>query len=102
MFEEVDCAFYGTQLKYTLTIKASGFDMQADEFSLTLQGKTSTKTIEKSEMIYEADGAWTFILDTNDFGKGLVELTVKAVINDDDFNGKRVEIVKRPLLRILA
>lgn len=86
--------YVGTKLKYKVTITASGFDQDADDWNVRInRGKTS-RTFSKSECIRGADG-WYVCFDTTEFGPGAYTAVVTAFVPDGDFqDGFRTEVKK--------
>ena len=94
--------YVGTELKYKVTISASGFDQDADDWNVKIiRGKTS-RTFDKSECVHGADG-WYVCFDTAEFGSGSYAAIVTAFVPDGDFpDGYRTEVKKFDLQPVEA
>lgn len=109
-----DNAFQGTMLKYLLEITASGFDMDRDDFEITLKRGAKSLTIPKSDMVVEAytesennilieKHRYYVCFDSAYFGNGVIVAVVTAWIPDTDFEGGvRKEVDKFNLINVLA
>lgn len=96
-----DEAFLGTEKKYLLEIKSSGFDMETDDFNVTIKRGANTIHLEKADMVQDHDGNYYITFDTSDLGTGVASITVTAYVPDSDFpDGLRTEIEKFNLVRI--
>lgn len=92
--------YVGTELKYKVTITATGFSQDSDDWNVTItRGKTS-RTFDKSDCIHGQDG-WYVCFDTTEFGAGMYYATVTAYVPDADFpDGTRTEVKKFELLPV--
>lgn len=87
-----DKVYVGTELKYKVTITASGFDMDTDDWTVTIARGKVSKTFAKSECIHGEDG-WYVCLDTTELGAGAYHAVVTAYVPDTDFpDGLRTEV----------
>ena len=90
-----DEAVLGTEKKYVLDIKSTGFDMEDDDFEVEIRCGLNTLRIGKSEMIKDFEG------NTADLGVGLAKIIVTAHVPDGDFlDGIRDEVDTFRFLRI--
>lgn len=96
--------YLGTEVKFSVKIEASGFDMSEDEWSVTLKKSAKTLTVTKDAAVYDADDdAWYITFDTSYFGVGTVYAVVTAQVPDEDFeDGLRTEVEKSVLCQILS
>ena len=94
--------FVGTELKFQVSITASGFDMGDDPFDIVLSCGRVTKTVHKNELIYDnVEGKYYMVVDTSDFGPGVLCATVVAQVPDTDFDdGYRKEVFKTALIML--
>jgi len=89
-----DKTYLGTELKYKVTITASGFSMDDDDWSVTISRGKISKSFPKSECIHGEDG-WYVCFDTSELGAGQYIATITALVPDDDFpDGFRTEVQK--------
>lgn len=87
----------GTEVKYKVTLAASGFDMDSCDFFFTVCCGGKTKTVLKSECIYDGE-YWYLCFDTSGFNPGWMTVDTTALIPDTDFpDGLRVEVVTSTL-----
>lgn len=86
--------YVGTEMKYKVTISATGFNINNDDWNIEVfRGKTSRK-FTKEECIHGLDG-WYLCFDTTDFGPGLYYAILTAYVPDSDFpDGYRTEVKK--------
>ena len=101
-----DKVFDGTMVKYLLEITASGFDMDRDDFQVTLKRGSKSLTISKAGMVVESytevqdnisveKHHYYVCFDTSYFGKGTISVVVTAWAPDDDFEGGFRRIVHK-------
>ena len=96
-------AFVGTGLKFVLEITAAGFDMQTDDFELTLKRGPKSIVIQKAEMLQDAQDNFIVCFDSAELGTGVVQAIVTAYVPDLDFpTGIRKEITKFDLILLNA
>ncbi|MBQ6577232.1 MAG: hypothetical protein IJL91_05740 [Bacteroidales bacterium] len=107
-------AYNGTMLKYLLEITASGFDMDRDDFEVTLKRGSKSLTFKKEDMVTEeytdivnnisiTKHHYYVCFDSTYFGNGVLVAVVTAWIPDDDFDDGRRRIVDRfDLINVLA
>lgn len=92
---------YGTGVKYSLSLAASGFSMDDDSWRIELSGSSDTLVLDKSDCICDEQGNWYFVLDTVAVGAGLVKIKVVADVVDYDFDsGFREEVWSDTLCRV--
>lgn len=101
-------------LKYLLEITASGFDMDRDDFEVTLKRGSKSLTIRKEDFVVEEYSViennisivkhhYYLCFDSTYFGVGVLEAVVTAWIPDSDFEGGYMRIVdKFNLVNVLA
>ena len=112
----LNTAFNGTDLKYLLEIQATGFDMETDDFEVTLKKGQKTLVIKKEDMpvesYYDTDPAtnistekhnYYVCFDSSYFGSGPITAVVTAYVPDVDFDGGIRKLVdKFELVNVLA
>ena len=82
----------GTELKYKVTMTASGFDMSIDDWTVTVARGAVSRVYTKADCIHGQDG-WYVCIDTTDFGAGQYYATLTAYVPDTDLeDGKRTEV----------
>jgi hypothetical protein len=96
-----DEAFLGTEKKYLLEIKSAGFDMETDDFNVTIKRGANVITLKKEDLVQDHEGNFYITFDTSDLGTGVASVTVTAYVPDSDFpDGLRTEVEKFNLVRI--
>lgn len=96
--------YVGTDLKLLVEITAEGFDMDKDNYTIELRCGRVTKTVPKSEIVVheEEDDGHYLIVDTREFGAGMLTAVVRAAVPDDDCpDGVRHEVAVVELCRIM-
>ena len=82
--------YVGTDLKFLISIEASGFSMDEDHYSVVLRcgGK------EVPGDVVEGDNNEHYlIIDSSQFGSGTLKMIVYAEVPDEDFpDGARTEV----------
>ena len=97
-----DPIYVGTELKILVELEAPGFDMEDDDFTVTLKGRKLEKVFQKQDLVTDGEGHWYCCFDTEEFGAGAIQIIVTALVPDDDFeDGTRKEIQKFNLLNVL-
>ncbi len=95
-----DKTYLGTELKYKVTMTATGFDMDTDDWEVTIVRGATKRTFTKSECVQGQDG-WFVCFDTKDFGAGNYYAIMTAFVPDADFDdGYRKEVKKFELLSV--
>lgn len=84
--------YYGTELKFLLTITAEGFSMDDDDFTVTLRNGNRSLTLTKNDCI-ESGGDWYIVFNSKDIGVGTISAVITAHVPDNDFpDGIRDEV----------
>lgn len=92
--------FIGTELKFKINISAPGFNMDTDDWSITIVQKKTKVEYKKEDCVAGEDG-WFVCFDTRDFGTGSYYAIVTAYVPDSDFeDGLRTEVKKFHLLNV--
>lgn len=89
----------GSGYKYAIQMEADGFDMDADDWTVTV--KKGKKTIEftKENSTQDSEGQWYICVDSTLLGTGTFEIVYDAFVPDDDFpDGIRHEVIKQELI----
>ena len=90
-------AYYvGTDLKFKIELEADGFDQLDDEYEIKVVCGNKSQTITKEDIVTDGENFY-MLIDTTQFGGGLVKVIVTAKVPDDDFtddpwNGVRREV----------
>ena len=96
-----DEAVIGTEKKYVIDIRSTGFSMEDDDFEVDIYRGSQTLHINKSDMIVDYEGNFYFTFNTADLGVGLATIVVTAHVPDGDFlDGIRDELDTFRFLRI--
>lgn len=92
--------YVGTDLKFKIDITADGFDQSEDPFEIKVVCGNRTQTITQDDVV-EDDGNYYILIDTSQFGTGLVKLIVTAKVPDKNFeSGYRREVTVHELCYI--
>ena len=109
-----DKAYLGNKLKYLVNIQSDGFNMDEDDFEITLKRSGYTRTFQKSDLVVETyvdtsgetpveRHLYYLCFDSEEFGKGLIQAITQAYVPDNDFDGGiREEIDKTNLINIIS
>lgn len=106
--------YIGTDLKFRIDIAATGFAMDTDDFVIDLYSGKSHTTLTKDDLIYVSDldaessedgegldAGWYLTVNTDDYAPGMLWMSVRAHVPDDDFSaGYRREVAVAPLCEI--
>ena len=86
--------YTGTDLKFSIDIKSSGFSMDNDDFEVVLVNGRRKVTLAKDDLVHGDDG-WFLCFNSADLGAGDITMIVYAHVPDDDFDdGVRTEVYK--------
>lgn len=98
----INRCYVGSELKLLLTIDADGFDIDNDDWTVTIRRGTNVKTFTKeSNTVRDSEGAWYLLLDTKEMGPGLYVMITDVDIPDTDFpDGLRHETYKQELFKV--
>ena len=93
----------GTDLKIKVDLRCEGFDMDTDDFSVTVRSGSSSATYDSDDPAWVQDdttGDWYLCLPTTGM-KGLVTRIATLNVPDEDFeSGVRKEVVKKDLFTV--
>lgn len=95
--------YVGTDLKFLVEITADGFDMNEDNYTIELRCGRVSKTVLKSDIVNagEENENHYLVIDTREFGSGMLTAIVHADVPDDDLpGGLRHEVTVLELCRI--
>lgn len=94
-------AYYvGTDLKFKIDITAEGFNQSEDEYEIKVVCGNQSQTITQDDIVEDEDGHY-ILIDTTQFGTGLIKLIVTAKVPDEDFDaGYRREVTVHELCYI--
>jgi len=89
----------GTKLKYALTIRADGFDMDEDDFMVEIKRGANSIVLKKEDIERDSEGQYYVCFDTTELGSGSICAVVTAYVPDADFpDGVRTEVMKINLI----
>jgi len=79
-------SFYvGTDLKFKITLTATGFSQADDDYTIHLTCGKEKRVIHKSDIL-EDDGDYYLVIDTSTFPSGVLRMTVFAEVEDESFD----------------
>lgn len=94
--------YVGADLKFLVELTAPGFDMDDDDFTIELKGRSASKTFSKEDLVTDGEGNWYCCFNSTAFGAGVIQVVITAYVPDDDFeDGYRTEINKYNLINVL-
>lgn len=102
--QDKDAPFEGSKLKYVIDLQASGFDMDRDDFKLTLRKGQKELTFRKEDLVTHPYTVvqnnitiekhhYYVCFDSKYFGPGNITAIVTAYVPDEDFEGGIRDIV---------
>lgn len=92
--------YAGTDLKFLIDIKSSGFKMDEDDFDIVLTNGRKKVEFTKDDLVHGDDG-WYLCFNSSELGSGDINIIVYAYVPDSDFDdGIRTEVYKDALCRI--
>lgn len=96
--------FYGGDYKYAVSMTAEGFDMNTDDWIITVTAGCKSVSFTPSTAAHDAEtGEWFICIDTDLLGLGQAYITFEAHVPDTDFpNGYRRERETYKLMVIKA
>ncbi|MBR4758347.1 MAG: hypothetical protein IK084_06020 [Bacteroidaceae bacterium] len=109
-----DTTFDGTKLKYLLDIKATGFEMDRDDFDVLLRRGEKSLLLHKSDLVVKPvtvvennvsieKHEYYVCFDSHYFGPGTITVIVTMQVPDADFpDGFRTIVDKFGLINVLA
>lgn len=88
-----DQAFWGGDYKFAVSMTAEGFDMNTDDWIITVTAGCKSVSFTPSTAAHDAEtGEWFICIDTDLLGFGQAYITFEAHVPDTDFpNGYRRE-----------
>lgn len=94
--------YQGTDLKFALTIEREGFNMDVDNWSVTVVSDNKSIVCNKIEnTVIGEEGQWYLLLDTTLLNDGVCYLVIDIDVPDNDFpDGFRHEVYKQKLMTI--
>ena len=96
----------GGKTKYAITMECQGFDMNEDDWRVTVSRGPKKVVFTPQNAVYEEGegnkpGQWYICLDSRELGPGKCYITFEALVPDDDFeDGIRNEIMRYELINI--
>lgn len=92
--------FVGTEVKFKVNITSSGFNMDNDDWSVTIRVGSVSREFAKADCVHGEDGYYV-CFDTTEFGVGTYYAIVRADVPDSDFpDGIRTEFTKVALVHV--
>ena len=93
--------YIGTDLKFKIDIQCAGFQMQRDDFSITLHQPNKNVTLHKTDLLEDENHDFYLTLNSNDFAPGIIQMIVEVKVADSDFeDGFRNEVTVIDLCKI--
>lgn len=87
--ETIDKYWIGTDLKFAISIKANGFDMDDNDYEITLCCGSKRVPVAKSDIVdgedEQGEPTHFLLIDTTQFPSGVLRIVVTAKVPDDDF-----------------
>ena len=98
----MDKTLIGTDLKFILTLSASGFDPETDDWHVDiLRGNKVVQTFHRKDLSQTENGEWLLCIETKDYGTGPYDILVTAHVPDVDFpDGIRTELYRQKLINL--
>lgn len=97
----LDNFYIGTDLKFQFSITANGFNMDSDDYVITLHCGGKTVTVPKSDIVIGSNNTHFLLVDTTQFPSGMLRMAVTAQVPDGDFgDGMRAEVAAIDLCTI--
>ena len=91
----------GTGFKFAVTFNVEGFDMDEDNWTITLKRGSKKLVFTSENSIQDDQGQWYICFDSTLLGSGSIEIIGDAEVPDDDFEGGiRHEVMKYKLINI--
>ena len=93
--------FVGTELKIAFKVECDGFNMETDEWTVTVKkGSKSIVCDKTNNTAHDVDG-WYLLIDSTQLGSGRYDLIVDIDVPDVDFpDGLRHETYKQELFTV--
>lgn len=87
--------FLKSKYKYAVNMEAEGFDMDTDDWTITVSRGPNKQVFDKTSASYDSgEGQWYILVDTDKLGAGQSYISFEAKIPDtDDESGYRWERV---------
>lgn len=91
----------GTGLKYAVSMTCEGFDMNEDDWTITVSRGSKSLKFTKSNAVQDENEQWYICFDSSYFGAGLMNIVFDASVPDEDFEGGiRHEVQKYELINV--
>ena len=92
-------AWYGSGLKYAVTMTCEGFSMDTDDWEITVTRGPRRIVFTRENSVRDDQGQWYICIDTKALGPGELYITFDAAVPDSDFeDGVRHEIQRFRLI----
>lgn len=93
--------YIGTDLKFLISIEAEGFSMDEDDYTIVLKCNGRQVTVGKDAIVEGSQGEHFLLVDSSQFGSGLLTMTVYADVPDEDFpDNSRTEVATMELCEL--
>ena len=83
MKKKLEELWEGTEEPFAIDIDCEGFDINEDDFEVTLVGDAGTVTFTKDDLLHDESGQWYVMVPTARLGAGLVSATITMVIPEE-------------------
>ena len=85
--------YKGTDLKYQVTLSATGFSQVTDEYDLDFYCGGSHKHFDQDDLVHNIQGQYFLLIPTSDVNTGSMRLVITLHVPDEDFqSGTRDEV----------
>ena len=91
----------GAGLKYAVSMTCDGFDMNEDDWTITVTRGNQSKVFTPENSIQDPNLQWYICLDTDEFASGELYITFDACVPDGDFPGGIRHEIQEFLLTVL-
>lgn len=96
-----DNYYIGTDLKFAITLTCDGFSMDDDNYSIVLKCNGRQVEVNKEDIVEDDQQNHYLLVDSSQFGSGLLRMVVYADVPDDDFpDGTRREVAALDLCEL--
>lgn len=93
--------YIGTDLKFAITLTCDGFSMDDDDYTIVLKCNGRQVTVSKDAIVEGSQGEHFLLVDSSQFGSGLLTMTVYADVPDEDFpDNSRTEVATMELCEL--
>ena len=94
----------GGGVKFAVNMTCEGFDMDEDDWTITVSRGDNVLVFDKDSAVKDGDGQWYICVDTEALGAGEAGIVFEAYVPDEDFEGGlrheiqefRLMVIKNP------